>query len=159
MTIIFIPMETAAVRALQAGGRDSYGHTPERCLSNGHGIPCRHCLDFVPEGESYLVLAHRPFEGVHPYTETGPVFLCARPCEAGGGKRLPAFLDSPSYILRGYDAGERILYGTGAVTPTDEIVKRSEDLLAREDVAFVHIRSASNNCFHCRVERGPDATL
>jgi hypothetical protein len=147
-------MSTATARTLQAGGPDAYGHAPERCISDGDGIPCRHCLDFVPEGEPYLVLAHRPFDGLNPYTETGPIFLCAKSCEAGGGERLPAFLDSPSYILRGYDAGERILYGTGAVTPTDGITRRAEDLLAREDVAFVHIRSASNNCFHCRIERG-----
>lgn len=153
MTITFIPMPTATARALQSGGPDAYGHTPERCISDGDGIPCRHCLEFVPEGAAYLVLAYRPFEGLHPYTETGPIFLCATPCAAGGGRRLPTFLDSPSYILRGYDAGERILYGTGAVTPTAEIMRRADDLLAREDVAFIHIRSASNNCFHCRVER------
>ncbi len=155
MTITFIPMSTDTVRALQTCGPDAHGHAPERRISDGDGIPCRHCLDFVPEGEDYLVLAHRPFDTLHPYTETGPVFLCAKSCGAGGGNTaLPAFLDSPSYILRGYDVGERILYGTGAVTPTDAIIRHAEELFLREDVAFIHVRSASNNCFHCRIERG-----
>jgi hypothetical protein len=26
--------------------------------------------------------------------------------------------------------------------------------LERDDVAFVHVRSASNNCFQCRIDRG-----
>lgn len=152
--IVFSPIDTITVRALQAGGADAHGHAPERKISDGDGVPCRHCLDFVPAGEAYLVLAHRPFAGMHPYTETGPVFLCAGPCEPGGGTELPAFLDSPAYILRGYGADERIVYGTGGVVDTVRIPARAREVLARKDVAFVHIRSASNTCFHCRVERG-----
>jgi len=154
MTITFIPMNTDTVRALQAGEPDSYGHTPERRVSDGDGIPCRHCLNFVPEGEDYLVLAHRPFEALHPYTETGPIFLCAKPCEPGGGdSALPPVLYSPSYILRGYDRDERIIYGTGSVVSKDGITARANTLLAQEGIAFVHVRSASNNCYHCRIER------
>jgi hypothetical protein len=67
---------------------------------------------------------------------------------------LPAFLTSPQYILRGYSAEERIVYGTGAVVSTDRIIEACTGLLSRAEVAFVHIRSASNNCFHVRVERG-----
>ena len=60
-------------------------------------------------------------------------------------------LASPHYIVRGYSADERIVYGTGQVTPTDQIAARAEALLARPDIAFVDIRSASNNCFQCRI--------
>ena len=154
MTPTFVPMETATARALQAGGPDAYGHIPERRVSDGDGIPCRHCLDVVPEGEDYLVLAHRPFATLHAYAETGPIFLCAKPCAPGGGTALPAFLDSPGYILRGYGPDERIVYGTGGVVETQGIPERAKTLLDRTDVAFVHVRSASNNCFHCRIERG-----
>ena len=154
MEIVFKALDTAAVRALQAGGGDAYGHAPERRVSDGDGVPCRHCLDFVPEGEAYLVLAHRPFEALHPYAETGPIFLCAKACAPGGGPRLPAFLDSARYILRGYDARERIVYGTGDMVPRGAIEARAGALLARGEVAFVHVRSASNTCFHCRIERG-----
>ena len=62
-------------------------------------------------------------------------------------------LTAPAYIVRGYDRDERILYGTGGVVPTADIPARCAELFGRADVAFIHIRSASNNCFHVRVER------
>ncbi|MNS63241.1 hypothetical protein D3C72_963300 [compost metagenome] len=61
-------------------------------------------------------------------------------------------LDSPDYIVRGYGADDRIVYGTGAVTATGEIVSRALRLLERSDVAYVHVRSARNNCYQCRID-------
>ncbi|MEZ5798415.1 MAG: DUF1203 domain-containing protein [Paracoccaceae bacterium] len=37
--------------------------------------------------------------------------------------------------------------------PTQEIPLRAAELLARPEVAFLHVRSATNNCYHCRIER------
>lgn len=154
MPIRFEALPTDAARALQRGGPDAYGHQPERRISDGAGVPCRHCLKTVEAGEPYLIVAHRPFATLQPYAETGPIFLHARECErAPAGDARPAILASPDYIVRGYDAGERIVYGTGAVTPTAEIAAYAEKLLGDDRIAFVHIRSARNNCFQCRVER------
>ena len=100
-----------------------------------------------------LVLAHRPFPAPQPYAEIGPIFLCAEECTAGGGLVRPEMLTSPDYILRGYGADDRIVYGTGAVTPTEGIPARAEVLFADPRVAYLHIRSARNNCFQCRVDR------
>jgi hypothetical protein len=102
----------------------------------------------------FLIVAHRPFRGLNPYTETGPIFLAAEDQPgAAPGAALPAFLSSPTYVVRGYGRDERIIYGTGAVTPTPEIPAVCRALLARDEVAFVHVRSATNGCFHVRVER------
>ena len=67
---------------------------------------------------------------------------------------MPEILASPDYILRGYGADERIVYGTGGVVPTGWIVARAAELLAMAEVDFVHVRSARNNCFQVRIERG-----
>ena len=150
----FMPIPTESVRALQAGGVDSYGLLPERRVSDGGGNHCRHCLRMIPDGAGMLVLAHRPFGTVQPYAETGPIFLCADACEAGGGAEVPEILASPDYIVRGYGADERIVYGTGGVVATGGIPGRAAELLADARVAFVHVRSARNNCFQLRVERG-----
>ena len=150
----FVPIPTEVVRAYQAQGVDSYGLLPERRVSDGGGNPCRHCLRMIPEGAGMLVLAHRPFGSVQPYAETGPIFLCADPCEAGGGAEVPEILASPDYIVRGYGPDERIVYGTGGVVPTGRIAARAEEVLAMPGVDFVHVRSARNNCFQVRVERG-----
>jgi hypothetical protein len=149
----FVPILTEIARALQAGGFDSYGLLPERRVSDGGGNPCRHCLRMIPEGAGMLVLAHRPFGNLQPYAETGPIFLCADPCDAGGGVELPEMLASPDYIVRGYGPDERIVYGTGGVVATGDIPARASEVLAMPGVGFVHIRSARNNCFQVRVER------
>ncbi len=151
--IRFAPIPTETVRALQAGGLDAYGMAPERQVSDGGGNPCRHCLGMIAQGAGMLVLAHRPFPALQAYAETGPIFLCADPCPAGGGEALPAMLASPDYILRGYGADDRIVYGTGGVVPTAAIPTRAAELFTDARVAYVHVRSARNNCYQCRIDK------
>ncbi len=155
MLIHFTALPTDAVRTLQGGGADAYGFVPEQKISDGDGTPCRHCLRNVPAGKPYLVLAYRPFAALQPYAETGPIFLCAEECErAPDSDVLPAlFRPTPDYIVRGYGHDDRIVYGTGAVVPTGQICGRAHELLARDDVAYLHVRSARNNCYQCRIDR------
>ncbi len=147
-------LPTAEVRALQAGHPDAYGATPERAVSTGAGNPCRHCLKHVPEGAEMLILAHRPFLETHPYAETGPIFLCAAPCERFDGTEMPEILTtSPDYLIKGYGKDDRIVYGTGLVTPTDRISAAVAEIFSRPDVAYIHVRSARNNCYQARIDR------
>lgn len=153
-TIRFVAMPTALVTALQTGQPDANGHLPERHISDGAGVPCRHCLELVGAGEPYLILAHRPFTTVQPYAELGPIFLHAEGCPRyAESAQLPPILGSPQYIVRGYNRDERIIYGTGQIVPTDQIVSCAAELFTRAEVAFLHVRSATNNCFQCRIER------
>ncbi len=57
----FIALATETARALQAGNPDANGQAPERQVSDGPGLPCRHCLTDIAAGEPFLILAHRPF--------------------------------------------------------------------------------------------------
>lgn len=155
MTIHFTPIPTLTVRAYQAGEPDANGQTPERINAVGAGNPCRHCLKMIPEGAPMLVLAHRPFPSPQPYAELGPIFLCADACDAPAeGADFPEILASPDYIVRGYGADDRIVYGTGGVVPTDQIATQAEAKLADPRVAYVHVRSARNNCYQVRIDRG-----
>jgi hypothetical protein len=156
MRLIFKALPTEAVRALQVGAPDAYGLKPERKISDGDGVPCRHCLKNVAAGEPYLVLAYRPFPALQPYAETGPIFLHAEACErAAESDVLPELFEkTAAYIVRGYSADDRIVYGTGAVVPTAEISTRAGELLGCGDVAYLHMRSAKNNCYQCRIELG-----
>ena len=153
MTPRFTPIPTETVRAYQAGGPDANGQAPERHISDGGGNPCRHCLAMIPKGAAMLVLAHRPFPQPQPYAELGPIFLCADACTAAGGRDLPAMLASPSYILRGYGADDRIVYGTGAVAATGSLLAEAAARFADPRVMYLHVRSARNNCFQCRIDR------
>lgn len=105
-----------------------------------------------------LVLAYRPFGALHPYAETGPIFLHASPCERYPETDvLPVMLlERSSVLLKGYDRNERIVYGTGQIVRPSEIGERAAAILARAEVAFVDIRSAANNCFTARIVRAPE---
>ena len=149
----FTPIPTDVVRAYQSGGPDANGQVPERKVSDGDGNPCRHCLQMIPEGAEMLVLAHRPFPVPQPYAELGPIFLCADACEAGGGEAVPEILESPTYIVRGYGPDDRIVYGTGAVVATSALESEASTRLSDPRIAYVHVRSAKNNCFQVRVDR------
>ena len=152
--IKFVALDTEVVAALRAGAMDANGQVPERAISDGNGVPCRHSLSQVPAGAPYLILAHRPFPEPQPYAEVGPIFLAADATERyPETDTVPAALASPSYIIRGYGADHRIVYGTGKVVATPAIPDEAALLLDDPAIAYVHVRSASNNCYQCRIER------
>ncbi|MEQ8307470.1 MAG: DUF1203 domain-containing protein [Hoeflea sp.] len=155
MHIKFEPMGIATATHLRNGGQDSNGNPPERRTSDGKGVPCRVCMKMVGKGEPYLIAGWRPFNATHAYAETGPVFLHAEDCTADPvpSGALPEFLESPYYILRGYDADERIVYGTGGVIKLENLQTRMEELLSQTGIEAVHIRSSRNNCYHCKAVR------
>ncbi|KXF91006.1 DUF1203 domain-containing protein [Phaeobacter inhibens] len=155
MRLEFHALPSEVVETIHRTGLVSYGDPVERHPSAEEGgMPCRHCLQNVPAGKPFLALAHRPFQGRNPFTETGLIYLCAEPCaRATPAPTSPQVLQAEAYILRGYSPEERIIYGTGAVTPRRQLVDYAAELLNCPDIAFVDLRSASNNCFLCRIRR------
>ncbi|MGF6177005.1 DUF1203 domain-containing protein [Ensifer sp. 4252] len=154
MALRYVPMSADQAKRLRQGGKDAYGNPPERQISDGDGVPCRRCLRNVDAGDAYLIFALRPFTSLQPYAETGPVFMHADECTAfSDGVRPPILASSKDYLLRGYGSNERIIYGTGGVVAAEQLESRAEALLAMPEVASVHVRSAKNNCYQCRIER------
>ncbi|MGI9384841.1 MAG: DUF1203 domain-containing protein [Methyloligellaceae bacterium] len=148
-------MPTEAVEAFRAGTEDANGQVAERHVSDGVGVPCRHCLGNVAEGDPYLILAFRPFPALQPYAEVGPIFLHADACERyqAGADTPPSFLEAEQFLVKGYGGDDRILYGTGQLVPSGSLAGAAHALLDRSDVAYLHVRSAKNNCYRCRIER------
>lgn len=153
--ITYTALPTIQVRAYQQGGQDAYGQAAERQASDGNGNPCRHCLQLMPKGAGMLVLAHRPFKTLHSYAEVGPIFLCADPCTGYGTQTTqpPALRSSPDYLLKGYGDDDRIIYGTGAIIAVDRVAAHAAEVFADPKVAYIHIRSARNNCYQARIDR------
>lgn len=153
--IRFSAMPTANAQALWNGDADAYGRLPETMISDGSGNPCRHCLQNIDAGEPLLVFAYRPFPDLQPYAETGPIFLHKTPCRRYVAEEIvpPVIASSKDFIVRGYGENDRIVYGTGAVTLTSDIPAYAAKLLDRPDIAYVHVRSARNNCYQCRIDR------
>jgi len=155
MQLTYLPYDPEWVAQLRAGGVDAYGNPAERSISDGTGNPCRHCLNDIPKGAETLICAARPFPEPQPYAETGPIFLCAD-CAPYQGKGLPPVLASrKECLLKAYGVDNRIIYGTGRITPTAEIGEYAGALLSDPKVAYVDARSATNNCFTLRIIRTP----
>ena len=150
MTPTYLPYDPETVHRLRAGGPDAYGNPAERLRSDGAGNPCRSCLDYVPEGAAMLVAAARPFAALQPYAETGPIFLCAACAPWTGTGRPPVLTGSATYLVKGYDKRERIVYGSGRIVAQADVDTYVGHLLAQDGIAFVDLRSASNNCFITR---------
>lgn len=155
MPVLFHALPTDDVRKLQAGQPDYYGQVPERAVSDGDGTPCRHCLSNTPEGDTMLILSYRPFFDNQPYAEVGPIFLCGGNCERfEASEYLPPILrTSPNYLIKGYGADDRIVYGTGQIIAPDNMVNACDAIFEDTDVAYIHVRSARNNCYQCKVTR------
>ena len=156
MSIGIVALDSALVKRLQNGGLDANGHKPERHICEGGGMmPCRHCLTDIRAGEPYLILAHRPFPSAQPYAEQGPIFLHAESCPRHpDSEAVPAmFLERKDYLIRGYGADDRIVYGTGKIVAPAAMVEAAQAMFGNTRVAYIHVRSASNNCYQCRVDR------
>ncbi len=147
-------ISTTECERLWRGGADAYGHPALTRIAEGAANPCRHCLELIGKGERKLVLAYRPFDTLHPYAETGPIFLHAEPCKRYDSAQLPRWFEylDPA-IVRGYGDDHWIRYDTGNVVRGKEIRHACEAILSDDTVAYVHVRSKFN-CFQCRVDRG-----
>lgn len=154
MILRVLGIPTATYARLRGGGPNANGQPAVVRIAEGLANPCRHCLGLIAPGQEKLVLAYRPFEGVHPYAETGPIFLHASACERYDRASVPAWFDylEPA-LVRGYGEDDWIRYDTGRVVPGRGIARHCEEILADPTVAYVHVRSKFN-CFQCRVERG-----
>lgn len=149
----FSGMSQEEADAFRQGRPDAYGKSPEPMTSDGTA-PCRCCLKLIAAGSDMLVLAYRPFRELQPYAETGPIFLCADHCQAVvSSPDLPDVVVSPEYLLKGYSPDERIVYGTGQITPKADVAAYANTLLERDDISFVDLRSAKNNCWQARMTR------
>ena len=151
----YMAIPTPHARDLQSGGVDAHGNKPERTTSDGSGNPCRHCLREIAAGKGMLIAAYTPFTSLQPYAETGPIFVCEEMCgRHDDTAALPRLFENrQSLLMRGYTTDERIFYGTGQIVEPEHCRDYLEATFADPKTAFVHIRSASNNCFQCRVER------
>lgn len=153
--IQFIAIPTERARHLQYGGKDENGHEPETMVSDGHGFPCRHCLKGIEKNEEVLVVAYRPFPEKQPYAESGPIFLHKKACTSQqSNRKIPDNIKSQGItLIRGYNSENRIVYGTGKTIKSLDIEIEALRMFEADNVAYIHARSATNNCFTCRIER------
>lgn len=65
---------------------------------------------------------------------------------------LPEVLTtSPDYLIKGYGADHRIVYGTGQIVTHGAMLGAAETVFADPRVTYVHVRSARNTCYQAKI--------
>src|SRR6202163_4376728 len=115
------------------------------------GYPCRHCLRWAQPGEQVILFPFSSIAPGRPYSESGPIFVHAEPCEryATAHEFPPEF--RKGRVLRAYNSQHDMIAAEVANEEGPEAV--IERFLQRPETAFVHVRSASHGCFTMEVER------
>jgi hypothetical protein len=137
----------AARREAEAGASD---HAVVTADSPG-GFPCRHCLRWAEPGERMILFPYAAIAPGQPYSESGPIFVHADPCEryAATHQFPPAFREGR--VLRAYNSQHDMIAAEVANGEGPEAV--IERFLEKPETAFVHVRSVSHGCYTMEVER------
>ena len=115
------------------------------------GFPCRHCLGWAQPGERMILFPFAAIAPGRPYSESGPIFVHAEPCEryAATDEFPPDFRNGR--VLRAYNSQRDMIAAEVANGEGPEAV--IERFLQKPETAFVHVRSASHGCYTMEVER------
>jgi hypothetical protein len=147
--IVPLPTEIAeeARRAAQSGASDHAVVTAD----SPTGYPCRHCLRWARPGERMILFPFAAIPPGRPYSESGPIFVHAEPCE-----RYTATNEFPAdfrkgRVFRAYNSGQDMI--DAEVVNGNEPEAVIEKLLQNPDTAFLHARSASRGCYTMQIER------
>jgi len=117
-----------------------------------HAYPCRHCLRWAQPGEHVILFPYASIPAGHPYSEAGPIFVHAEPCEVykATGEYPADFRNGR--VFRAYDANYNMIDAEVANENDPEAV--IEKLLQNPKTEFVDARSVTRGCFTFRILRG-----
>jgi hypothetical protein len=147
--IVPLPTEVAeeARRATESGAEDHAVVT----VDSPSGYPCRHCLRWAQPGERVILFPYISIPAGHPYSESGPIFVHAEPCERYGATwEYPADFRN-GRVFRAYDADYNMIDAEVANGNDPEAV--IEKLLQNPKAKFVDARSVTRGCFTFRILR------
>ena len=138
----------------EAARREAERGAPDHRLvtaDSPRGYPCRHCLRWAQPGEPMILFPFAAIAPGRPYSESGPIFVHAEPCEryAATDEFPPEFRSGR--VLRAYDSQHDMIAAEVVNGEGPEAV--IERFLQKPETAFVHVRSASHGCYTMEVER------
>src|SRR5204863_1763941 len=147
--VVPLPTEIAdrARRAAEAGAADHALVTAD----SPTGYPCRHCLRFAKPRERVILFPSAAIPAGHPYSESGPIFVHAEPCE-----RYHATDEYPTdfrkgRVMRAYNSNYDMI--DTEVVNGDAPEAIIEKLLEKPETAFVDARSVTHGCYTFRIQR------
>lgn len=152
--LVFEPIPAAVLHQFRAAGVDEAGNPLTVQVDIEGGSPLRCCLRESAPGERVLLIAYTP-PGAHgAYAERGPVFIHAEPCDGYlTPGRYPPGLSHRQQVVRAYDHEGRITDGVLADDGA-QAMPVIRELLARPEVALVHLRNVGYGCYNFAVRPG-----
>jgi Protein of unknown function (DUF1203) len=147
--IVPLPTEVAeeARHLVEAGAAD---HAVIK-VDSATGFPCRHCLRWAQPGEGVILFPYASIPAGRPYSEIGPIFVHAEPCERYSATReYPADFRN-GRAFRAYDADYNMIDAEIVNGREPEAV--IEKLLQNPKTEFVDARSLTHGCFTFRILR------
>ena len=147
--IVPLPMDVAnAARQAAAAG---VGDHAVITVDSPTGYPCRHCLRWAKVGEHVILFPYASIAPGRPYSESGPIFVHAEPCE-----RYAATGEYPSdfrsgRVFRAYDSNYKII--DAKVVNGSETEAIVQELFENPETAFLQARSVTRGCYTFRIER------
>ena len=143
-----------ATQVAEAARRAAVAGAPDHRIviaDSPTGYPCRHCLRWAQVGERVILFPYAAIPPGHPYSEIGPIFVHAEPCERyGATHEYPADFRN-GRAFRAYNPRCEMIDAEVANGSEPEAV--IEKLLRNPETAFVHARSVTHGCYTFGVER------
>jgi uncharacterized protein DUF1203 len=115
------------------------------------GYPCRVSLANAAPGEELVLLNHVSHDVAGPFRTAYAIFVRKGAAPAAFADEAPAYLDSRTLGLRGFDA-DGMLKDALLAMP-GEADARIRELLETPEIATIHAHSAAYGCFLARIER------
>jgi hypothetical protein len=117
--------------------------------ATGEGEPPRCCVRYAETHEQITLISYAPFELPSVRREVAPVYIHAVRCDGYASTgRLPAQPATGPRVVRTYRADQTINDDHNALAVGEaELEPIVERLLAQPNVATVHVRTASPQCF------------
>jgi hypothetical protein len=146
-----VPLRTEVADAARATSKAGAPDHTVVTADSPQGYPCRHCLRWAEPGERMILFPFAAIAPGRPYSECGPIFVHADPCE-----RYRAVSEFPvefrkGRVVRAYNAQHDMIAAEVANGEGPEAV--IERFLQKAETAFVHVRSAVHGCYTMEIER------
>ena len=116
-----------------------------------NGFPCRHCLRYACPGERMILFPYTAIPAGHPFSESGPIFVHAEPCERyGATDEFPGDFRE-GRVMRAYNSNYDMIDAEVVNGSAPEAI--IEKLLQKPETAFVDARSVTHGCYTFRIQR------
>src|SRR5438874_13530459 len=106
-----VPLATEVAEAARVRARQGACDHATLLVGQPRAYPCRHCLRCAEPGERVVLFPYASIPVGRPYSETGPIFVHAAPCQRyDATNEFPAAFRN-GRVIRAYDSDQNMIAG------------------------------------------------